>query len=140
MAHKGRYKPENPEKYRGDVTNIIWRSSWELKMFKRLDRDPNVVSWSSEEVVITYNDMASGRMRRYFPDVAYKRRDGKKFLVEIKPKKETLPPTRQGKSEKRFMTECLVYAKNISKWESARRWCERYGYEFLIITEKELGV
>lgn len=140
MAHKGRYKPENPEKYRGDVTNIVWRSSWELRMFKRLDRDPNVVSWSSEEIVITYKDQSSGKMRRYFPDVAFKRSDGKKFLVEIKPLKETIPPTKTGKSERRFMTECVTYAKNRSKWAAAERWCEQRGYTFLLITERELGV
>ena len=32
---KGRYKPINPSKYKGNPTNIIYRSSWELKLDNR---------------------------------------------------------------------------------------------------------
>lgn len=140
MARKGRYRVENPEKYRGDPTNVWYRSSWELKVMRRFDRDPNVAAWGSEEVVIPYRDKASGRLRRYFPDFTMKRTDGKKFLIEVKPEKETRPPTRQGKTEKRFITECLTYAKNSSKWTAARKWCEDHGYEFVLITERQLGI
>lgn len=140
MARKGRYKPENPSKYKGDVTNIVWRSSWELKLMKRLDRDKNVIEWSSEEIVIPYVDKSTGRLRRYFPDFYFKRVDGKCFVIEVKPKKETSPPSKTGKTDKRFMSECLTYAKNLSKWETAQRWCSERGWEFKLITETELGV
>lgn len=140
MAVKGRYVPRNPQKYRGDVTNIIFRSSWEAKLFRRLDNDPNVVEWSSEEIIIPYKDRSSGRFRRYFPDVWFRRRDGSEFLIEVKPLKETMPPTKDRKTEKRYMQECVTYAKNTSKWEAARRFCENRGWQFLIITERELGI
>lgn len=117
-----------------------YRSSWEIKVMRRFDRDPSVESWSSEEVVIPYRDKSTGRLRRYFPDFAMKRVDGKKFLIEVKPERETVPPVKTGKSEKRFISECLTYAKNASKWQSARKWCEDHGYEFVIITEKNLGI
>lgn len=138
---KGLYRVENPEKYAGDPTRVVYRSSWELKLFKRLDRDKNVIEWSSEEIIIPYSDRSTGRLRRYFPDVYFKRKDGTKIVVEVKPLKETVPPKKDDrKTEKRFTAECLTYAKNFSKWEAARRWCAERGYEFKIITEKHLGV
>ena len=140
MAVRGRFKPKNPEKYRGDVTQIVFRSSWEIKVMRRLDEDPNVVEWSSECVVIPYKDKSTGRMRRYFPDFYVRRRDEKCLIVEVKPAKESVPPVREGKSEQRFLKECLTYAKNQSKWEAAREWCGRRGWEFLVITERELGI
>ncbi|NDB85179.1 MAG: head completion protein, partial [Alphaproteobacteria bacterium] len=30
MAYKGKFNPKNPNKYKGDPTNIIYRSRWEL--------------------------------------------------------------------------------------------------------------
>lgn len=140
MAVRGKFRPKNPEKYAGDPTNICFRSSWEIKMMRRLDEDANVVSWSSEEIVIPYRDRTTGRLRRYFPDFHMKRRDGKEFLIEVKPLRETLPPTREGKSEKRFMAECVTYGKNLSKWEAAERYAAERGWEFLKITERELGI
>lgn len=141
MAIKGRFRPRNPEKYKGDVTQIVFRSSWEIKMMRRLDTDPNVVAWSSECVIVPYRDKSTGRMRRYFPDFWFRRRDGKEFLVEVKPLKETVPPVRTPtKTDKRFMTECMTYAKNISKWEAATRYSRERDWGFLIITERELGI
>lgn len=140
MAHKGKYRVQNLEKYRGDPTNVIYRSLWETKAMRRFDMDPNVVEWSSESIVIPYHDKSTGRLRRYFPDFYFKRRDGRCFLVEVKPLRETTPPTRNGKTEKRFLTECLTYVRNQSKWDAARRWCERRGWDFIVITERELGI
>jgi hypothetical protein len=50
-TYKGFFKPKNPKKYRGDPTNIIYRSGWELKLMLYLDDHKEVVSWGSEEVV-----------------------------------------------------------------------------------------
>jgi hypothetical protein len=69
-----------------------------------------------------------------------KRVDGKEFLIEVKPLRETLPPVREGKSEKRFVAECVTYGKNLSKWEAAERYAEINKMKFIIITEKELGI
>lgn len=140
MAVRGKFRPKNPEKYVGDPTEIVFRSSWEIKMMRRLDEDKNVLAWSSEEIVIPYRDRTTGRLRRYFPDFWFRRRDGKEFLVEVKPLRETLPPERAGKSEKRFVAECVTYGKNLSKWEVASRFCRDRGWTFLKITERELGI
>jgi hypothetical protein len=44
---KGKFKPKNPQKYKGNVTNIIYRSSWELRLMSYLDNHKNIISWGS---------------------------------------------------------------------------------------------
>ena len=68
MSYKGKYKVKNPEKYKGDPTNIIWRSLWERKYMKYLDGNPNILEWSSEEFFIWYKSPIDNRQHRYFPD------------------------------------------------------------------------
>ena len=68
MALKGRFKPRYPKKYLGNPTNIIYRSSWELKAMNYFDRNINIIEWSSEEIPIPYKSPIDGRWHRYFPD------------------------------------------------------------------------
>ena len=49
---QGRFKPRNPGKYKGDPSNIIYRSSWEKKFMLWCDCNLNVLEWGSEEIVI----------------------------------------------------------------------------------------
>ena len=91
MAYKGKFRPENYKKYKGDYTKITYRSGWELKFMKYLDRQPNVLSWSSEEVIIPYKSPIDNKWHRYYPDFWVKTKQGE-TLVEIKPKKQTRPP------------------------------------------------
>lgn len=144
MAYKGFFRPKNITKYQGDPTKVVYRSRWELLVMDRLDRDPNVLAWSSENIVVPYQDKSSGRIRRYFPDFFVKKRgpDGRiqELLIEVKPAKEANAPVRGTKTEKRFLAECLLYARNQSKWEAARRMCEKRGWHFVVLTEKELGI
>jgi hypothetical protein len=152
---KGRYKPKNPRKYRGDPTNIIYRSQYELTYMRWCDSDPSVIEWSSEEIKIPYrsildeayekkNRLPYKRWHRYFVDfyVKVRSRDGteKRYLVEVKPKHETKPPVTKGtnKSSKTILRQKMTWAVNSAKWEAARAWCSRRGMEFKIITEKEL--
>ena len=51
-TYKGYFKPKNPAKYKGNPTNIIYRSRWELKLMMHLDERSDVLSWGSEEVII----------------------------------------------------------------------------------------
>ena len=37
MAYRGRYIPSNPKKYKGDPSNIIYRSLWERKFMVYCD-------------------------------------------------------------------------------------------------------
>jgi hypothetical protein len=141
---QGFFKPKNPQKYKGDPTQIVYRSSWELKVLINLDNDDSVVQYSSEEVVIPYICKTDGRMHRYFIDFYVKRKypDGtiKEFLIEIKPFNQTIPPKKPAKITKSYINQVRTYAKNISKWEAAQAYCDKRGWIFETLTEKELKI
>ena len=140
---KGPYKPKHPEKYAGNVNNIVYRSGLEFSYMRKLDQDKRVRRWSSEEIVVPYANPLTGRVHRYFPDFFIEMVSGMKYLIEIKPFSQTKRPTKgkkqTKKTERRYIRESMVYGKNKAKWEAAERWCELNGAEFKIITEKELG-
>ena len=139
----GRWKPKNPEKYKGDLSKIEFRSSWEIKMFNWLDLNPCVIQWSSEEVIIPYFDPCQNKMRRYFVDIwaMIKTSEGiKKFLIEIKPDKFTKEPVPPKRKTKRYIEEVMQYATNTAKWEAANKVCKENDMQFLILTEKHLGI
>ena len=144
-TYKGYFKPLNPSKYRGNPTQIIYRSRWECVYMSRLDKDPDVIWWQSEEVIIPYKSPVDGRYHRYFPDfvVCRKTKTGKKtVLVEIKPKSQTLPPKapKSKRITRSFREAVLTYGVNMAKWEAAQEWCDDRGYAFEILTENELGL
>lgn len=140
------YSPKNPQKYRGDPSKIVCRSSWERTFCRWCDITPTVVYWQSEEFCIPYFDSASGKQRRYFPDflIGLKRNDGtiEHILIEIKPYAQTVPPKQPKrmtkKSQQRMIQETATYVTNMSKWDAAREYCHQRGYKFMIMTEKEI--
>ena len=144
MAKKTRYKPVHPEKYAGNADNIICRSSWERRVCIWLDREPNILSWSSEEAVIPYWNPVKKRMARYFPDFVIKVKKANGNIVvkmlEVKPLKETRRPDQKRKKSKYYLRECATYATNESKWKAAIEFCKDRGWTFELITEKELGL
>ena len=141
---QGKYKPSNPEKYRGDVCNIIYRSSWERKFLYYCDMNKNIIEYSSEEVVIPYRSPVDNKYHRYFVDfyIKYKDANGriKKSLIEIKPFRQTQEPKVQKRKTKGYIYEVVEYAKNQAKWKAAEEWCLDRGYEFKVLTENELGI
>ena len=137
MAYSGRYKVKNRKKYKGDADNVVFRSMWERHCFKWCDENPNIKSWSSEEVVIPYFYDVDKKYHRYFMDLKITFKDGKTILVEIKPEKETLPPKRPDKS-KRYINEAMTYVKNMNKWEAASKFAKDNNWGFQIWTEKTL--
>ena len=42
MAYSGKYQPSFPKKYKGDPTNIIYRSLWERKFMRYCDLNENI--------------------------------------------------------------------------------------------------
>jgi len=144
MSYKGKYQPSYPKKYKGNPQNIIYRSLWERKFCVYCDLNENVLEWSSEETIVRYYDPISKKVRRYFPDflIKIKESDGtiKKYMIEIKPKKQTSPPVKPRRQTKGYLYECREYAKNQAKWEAAKEWCLDHGYEFKIFTEEHLGI
>ena len=145
MPFKGKYKIKNKKKYRGNPHNIVYRSSWELKFMRYCDRNDKILEWGSEEFFIPYFDPTTNKVRRYFPDFIVKIKESsgaiKKYLVEVKPKRQTLVPKQsKGKQKKTYINEVLTYNKNLAKWKAAQEWCEDRLIEFKIITEDELGL
>lgn len=128
-----------PEKYAGDPSNIIMRSSWETRFAIWCDKNPQIVKWSSEETVIPYVSPMDGRVHRYFVDFKIQTVNNKTYLVEIKPKKQTLPPEGSRKTKK-FLMEASTYLVNQAKWEYAKKYAKDRNWEFIVITEQELGL
>ena len=140
MFHKRKFIPIFPEKYTGDPTNIIMRSSWETRFASWCDKNPSVLKWSSEETVIPYRCPTDSRIHRYFVDFKINVSTGKTYIIEVKPAAQTQPPIYPGRQTQRYITESLTFMKNQAKWEAAIEFAKDRGWEFKIITEKELGL
>jgi|TARA_B100002019_G_scaffold17230_1_gene13507 hypothetical protein len=145
MAYKGKYKPSYPQKYKGDPTNIIYRSLWERKFMRYCDLTENISQWQSEEFWIPYKSPLDNRMHRYFPDFFIKYTDaaGKKrsVVIEVKPKKQLKEPKRNPKKRtKSWAMEVQTWVINQAKWKAAEEYCADRKYEFKIMTEDDLGI
>lgn len=145
MAYKGRFKPKNPDKYKGDYRNIIYRSSWEFLLMRKFDEHPDILKWSSEEHIIPYRDPISGNRRRYFPDFViekYNKYRGRKetVMIEVKPKHQTVEPKPQKQRTKRYVNEVYTWGTNKAKWMAAEEYCKDRGWKFIIMTEEEIGI
>ena len=143
-VYKGRYRVSNPAKYTGNPTNVIYRSFWEFKFMKYCDNNPSILEWGSEEVVIPYLSPVDGKVHRYFVDFYMKVQEStgriRKYLIEIKPSKFTQPPVVPKRRTAQFVQEVYTWGVNQAKWKAARDFCENRGWNFEIITEKELGL
>lgn len=146
MSYKGRFKPRNPDKYRGNPDNIIYRSLWELKLMRYLDLHSDVLEWASEEFHIPYISPVDKRPHRYFPDFWLRKKnpDGvvETFVVEVKPSKDgKLPNLTEGKKLTRNQKrDVITYAVNQAKWKAAEEFCADRKWQFKVFTEKELGI
>ena len=144
MAYKGKYKVRCPYKYKGDPTKVIYRSLWELKFMKYCDSNINILEWGSEEMYVWYRSPVDNRPHRYFPDFYIKAKESngqiKKYIIEVKPQKQTKPPSKPKRQTKGYLREAFEYARNQAKWKAANEWCIDRGFEFKVLTEKELGI
>tara|TARA_B100001250_G_scaffold382113_1_gene374985 strand:+ start:2795 stop:3235 length:441 start_codon:yes stop_codon:yes gene_type:complete len=144
MSYKGKYRPKFFSKYKGDPTNIIYRSLWELKFMKYCDSNKNVLKWGSEILALPYRSPVDNRVHRYFPDFYIKVRESngkiKEYIIEIKPKKQCIKPVPKKRKTKNHLYEVYEYAKNQAKWKAAKNFCVDRGMEFKVITEDELGI
>ena len=144
MSYKGKYSPSYPKKYKGDPTNIIYRSLWERKFMVYCDLNENILQWGSEEIALLYRSPIDNKVHRYFPDFYIKVRESngsiKKYIIEIKPKKQCMEPKVKKRKTKGYIYEVYEYAKNQAKWKAAREFCKDRMWEFKVLTEEELGI
>jgi hypothetical protein len=142
--YQGKFNPQNPQKYNGNYKNIIYRSSWELHFMRYCDRNENILEWGSEEIFIPYISPLDNKIHRYFPDffVKIQEKTGniKKYIIEIKPKKQTIPPIKKTKITKSFIYEATTYEVNKAKWKAAEEFCKDHMIYFKIITEDDLNL
>lgn len=142
--YQGKFKPKNPSKYIGDVSNIVYRSSWELKAMVFFDNSPSILNWNSEELTIPYFSEVDMRMHTYYVDfvVKYRKKDGTivTSLIEVKPEAQTQPPKQPKRQTKHYLEAVETYVKNISKWKAAKQFAKEKGMDFMILTENELGI
>ena len=137
-AATGIFIPQHPEKYIGKE-KPQYKSALELKFMMYVDRNPAIVSWGYEGTTIKYFDRARGRVRRYFIDFTMVIKAGpirKTVWVEIKPDSETHPPSGRSRNDPKAQ---MTWMTNQSKWEAAKSLAKSKGYEFHVITEKQLN-
>ena len=142
--HKSKFTPKHPEKYAGDPTNIICRSSWERKFANWCDNSSSVVKWLSEETVIPYICPTDNRMHRYFVDfkITVRNKEGalSTYLIEIKPESQTRPPIPPKRKTQKYLQEVMTWGKNEAKWKAAENYAKDRGWKFMVFTEKHLGI
>ena len=111
---------------------------------KWLDTKPDVVAWSSEEIIVPYKSPVDGKFHRYFVDfyVQVRTRDGtlKSFLWEVKPLKQATEPKQKKRITKQYINEVTTWGVNQAKWKAATEYCKDRGWEFKIITEEHLNL
>lgn len=141
---QGVFKPLNPQKYKGNISKSppIYRSSWELRCMLKFDKHPDILEWSSEGVIIPYRSPIDNRLHRYFIDFYIKYKDSsgniKTKIIEVKPKAQTKAPVKGKKTEMRYLREVMTYGVNDAKWEAAKQFAARKGWEFEVWTEAEI--
>jgi hypothetical protein len=144
MSYKGKYQPSFPQKYKGNTTNIVYRSLWERKFMVYCDTNENILEWGSEEIALPYRSPIDNKIHRYFPDFYIKTKESngevKKYLIEIKPKKQTVEPIPQKRKTKGYIYEVYEYVKNQAKWKAAEEFCKDRQWVFKVLTEQDLNI
>ena len=74
-------------------------------------------------VQIPYLSPVDHRVHRYFPDylIEVKEKGGKvkKYVVEVKPKKQTMPPKKRSRVTQSYINEVKTCRKSIeAKWKA----------------------
>ena len=142
MAYKGRYKVINKSKYKGNPSNIIYRSSWERNFMVYCDTTDSILKWSSEEISIPYRSPIDRKVHKYYPDffveILNTQKKKQRILIEVKPKKQTQPPKISKTKTARYLKEVKTWGINSAKWEAAVSFCKQKKWQFMILTEDQL--
>ena len=136
---QGIFTPKNQNKFIG--SKAVYRSGLELKFFRFCDDNPNILEWGSENIIVPYISPLDNRAHRYYVDNYIAIKEGSevvKYLVEIKPSKQTKPPTTKYRKRQHLLYEQKQYVINQAKWKAAKEFCKKKGFTFIILTEKEL--
>ena len=137
---QGIYTPKNAQKFLNKKP--IYRSSWERKFMHWCDHNNNVLVVGSENVIVPYKSPIDGKVHRYYVDNFVVIQEGTKttkYLIEIKPKKQTEQPTpSKRKKPTTVLYEQVTWAINQAKWAAAKEYANKKEYNFLLLTEDQL--
>jgi hypothetical protein len=145
--HKsGKYSPRNPDKYIGDIHNIIYRSSWEYRFCIYCDNNDSILKWSSEPVAIDYYNPLDKKDHKYNVDfyIKVQREDQTEqdWIIEIKPENQTKKPIYEGVNTlaklKSYNRNMQIWITNQAKFKAAKLWAEKRGYKFGVVDENFL--
>jgi hypothetical protein len=143
----GIYVPLNPEKYIGDIHNIICRSSWEFRFCKYCDSNERILKWSSEPVKIPYYNPLDKKEHNYNVDFYIKvlqdNGSEQEWIIEIKPESQFKKPILEGKNStliklKSYNHKMQVWITNQAKFKAAKLWAEGRGFKFGVVDENFL--
>ncbi len=155
--HQGLFTPNNKDKVvkLNSQGGLYYRSGLEQKMMIYLDNNEKIINWGAEHLKIPYTktEWSSDKQEyvvtshTYYPDFYYElqRSDGSisRVVAEVKPYSETIEPKISAKPTSKQLKNAeyaiKMYNKNLSKWTYMIEYCQRKGFEFIIITEKILG-
>lgn len=129
---QGYIDPKSCRKLIDKSRPIIYRSSWEKTFLSWLEASREVKSWNSECIPISYI-YKDGTTHTYYPDYFVEFQDGRKCIVEIKPKSQTTRPLNENSWAWKEWT------KNCCKWKAAMQWCQDHSMQFKIITENTIN-
>ena len=108
------------------------------------DKNTKILEWGCEEIALPYISPHDSRIHRYFPDFYIKVQENtgkiKRYLIEVKPLKQTTKPKKPKRQTKGYIREAFEYERNQAKWKAAREYCADRMWEFKVITEKELDI
>ena len=161
---QGYYTVDNKNKYIGNPSQCIYRSSWEFSFMKYCDYSPSVLRWSAEPLSIPYvskvakldecnkfgldpNNPVNWQRRNYHVDFWIELDKGdnviEKIFIEIKPSnklKKPMPPKSNAplKEQRRFILDAKEYLTNEAKFKAISTWAERNGCKFYVFTELTL--
>jgi len=138
-SYKGKFEPKNLQKYHGSMP-IIFRSRLEYFVMKWCDENPGIIKWGSESIIVPYICGTDNKVHRYFIDFVIEFSNNEKYLIEIKPKVQTVAPklNKSGIVTKRYYRESLEYVKNQCKWSAAKEFAEKTGFKFKVWDEETL--
>ena len=137
-TYSGKYTVRHPEMYKGKSDDVIYRSNWEKQCFIYLDGNKDVEWWNSEEFVVRYYYDVDKKYHRYFIDLCIRWKNGEMLLVEVKPKRQTVPPKVKKPKSKSSLNEAYTWIKNSNKWHAADQVAKDNGWDFVIWTEDDL--
>lgn len=73
----------------------------------------------------------------YFFKLLIKHGKEHKWLIEIKPYKQSvLPKATKRKDPLKLLNETLIVKRNLDKWNAAIKFCKNRGWSFAVWTEK----